>query len=103
MPVVQEIHVGDIGTTFVVTLMDRTTVVDISAASTMQIILKPPKGAKLTKTATHVTDGEDGKMKYPTIAGDLNVPGQWQIQAYIVLSGGSWRSSKATFEVFANL
>ena len=63
-----EIHVGDIGTVFEVTVKDGEDVVDVSSATTRQLIFKSKDGAVLTKTAVLVTDGTDGKIKYTTIA-----------------------------------
>lgn len=99
-----EIHVGDIGTVFEVTIMDGATAVNISGATTKELIFQlPDKTTKLTKTAVFKTDGVDGKLKYTTVAGDLSVAGSWQLQAYIVLTTGGWRSDIGPFTVFSNL
>ena len=57
-----EIHLDDVGTKFLVTVKDGSSVVDISSAGTKQILIKKPSGTKLTKTATFNSDGTDGKM-----------------------------------------
>ena len=44
-----EIHLNDIGTKFLVTVKDGSSVVNVSTASTKQIIIKKPSGATLTK------------------------------------------------------
>ena len=98
-----EIHVGDIGTVFEVTIKDGDSVVDVSSASTMQLLFLKSDKTTLTKTATHKTDGTDGIIQYATISGDLDVAGTWKLQAYIVISGNSWKSDVATFVVHANI
>ena len=59
-----EIHVDDVGTQFLLTIMDGSAAVDISSASTKQIIIKKPSGTKMTKSATFSSDGSDGKIYY---------------------------------------
>ena len=98
-----EVHLGDIGTVFVVTVKDDTTVVNISAATTKQIIFMAPDGGKLTKTASLTTDGTDGKMQWTTIANDLDEPGTWKIQGKVVLAAGTWYTDISTFVVEGNL
>jgi len=103
---VEEVHKNDIGTKFLVTIKDGTTVVDISGASgdtDKQIIFEKPDGTVITKNATFDTDGTDGKIYYITIDEDLNLSGQWKIQAKVVLADGTWRTSIDDFEVYENL
>ena len=98
-----EIHVGDIGTVFSVTVKDGTTVVDISNASTKQILLQDPDGTTQTKTAEYETDGTDGVIKYTTVSGDLTLAGTWKIQAKVVITAGTWNTDVQEFKVYANL
>ena len=100
------IHVsnGDIGVDFISTLKDETgTVIDVSGASTKQIIFLPPSGTALTKTASFVTDGTDGKISYATIAGDMSENGRWEWQAKIVTASANWRSEIHSFKVVRSL
>jgi len=99
----KEIRVDDVGTVFTATIKDGTDVVDISSASTKQFIFKPENGSSVTKSATFTTDGTDGKIYYTTVADDLSVEGKWKLQAYIVMSTGSWRTDIYTFTVHSNL
>lgn len=99
----EEVHKSDVGTKFRVTLKDASTVVDISAATTKEIHFYKPDGTTLEKTATLYTDGSDGIMEYTTVAGDIDQTGTWRIQAYIVTSSGSWKSSVEQFVVYENL
>jgi len=98
-----EIHLNDIGTVFEATIMDGAVVVDISTATTKQLILRGPNGISKTKSASFTTNGTDGKLRYVTVANDLNVTGQWSWQAYVVLSNGAWHSDVAEFIVHENL
>ena len=81
----EEVHVGDIGTIFRATMYDGSTVLDISGASTLQLIFAKPDGTTLTKTAVLTNDGTDGIMEYITVDGDLDTKGDWKIQGYVAL------------------
>ena len=94
---------GAVGTTLQLELLDDGAVVDVSSATTKEIILEKPDGSTVTKTAAFVTDGTDGKIKYTTIAGDLDQVGRWRIQGRIISSSGNWPSEAGTFRVKANL
>lgn len=98
-----EIHVADTGTIIEVTIKDGTSVVDISTATTKQILLRKEDGTVLTKTATFKTDGTDGILRYTTLVTDLTPAGHWQLQAYVVLSSGAWKTDWTSFDVWPNL
>lgn len=106
---VNEIHLDDVGTIFEITMQecnettDQNDIVDISQATVMQILLRAPDGGVLTKTAIHSTDGTDGKMRYVTIAGDLDETGTWKIQGRVTLPTGTWSSDRQSFKVYGNL
>jgi hypothetical protein len=100
---VQEIHLGDIGTIFEIELKDCLNVLNISAATVKQIIFQKPTGASITKDASFSTDGADGKIRYVTVSGDLDVVGTWKIQAKVVLPTGTWSSNIDKFKVYSNL
>lgn len=99
----EEIHVGDIGTVFEVTVQESGTALNISTATVKQILLEPPSGTMLTKTAAFVTDGTDGKISYTTILGDLSEAGQWLLQVYLEMPTGKWHSDTQRFQVYGNL
>ena len=101
----EEIHVGDIGTAFRVTLLDDClTAVDLTGFSSLEVIFQKPDGTNVTKTAS-VYEGlpQNGVVEYITIADDLDQVGTWKIQAKVVLPTGTWRSSIDKFKVYANL
>ena len=98
-----EIHKGDIGTTLKTTVKNASVVVDISAATTKNILLGKPDGTSLTKSGSFTTDGTDGDLEYATISGDLDQIGCWKLQAHIVTSSGEWKSDLSIFEVYKNI
>jgi len=102
-----EVHYNDIGTVFLVTVNDcvsgSATALDLSSASTLQIILKSPSGTAKTKSALLYTDGTDGKIQYTTVDGDLDEVGTWRIQANVTISGATHRSNVTSFKVYENL
>ena len=100
-----EIHVGDIGTSFEMVLMECLEVVDISTATIKEIIFKKPDTAKtvIIKTADFKTDGVDGIIYYKTILDDLDIKGTWYIQAKVTMPTGTWSSDTSKFKVHANL
>lgn len=97
-----EIHVGDIGTQFIITVTDNTAV-DISTATTKQFIFKKPDGTKLTVSASFYSDGTDGKLTYTTVDGDIDIAGTWKLQTLVVISDGTFYSDVTTFKVYSNL
>lgn len=79
---------------------DGATGLNISTATTKQIVLRPPKGDDLTKAASFSTDGSDGFIEYTVASGDLNKPGNWKVYAKIVMpSGLDLRSSSVALSV----
>jgi len=103
----KEIQVGDIGTVLKFTIRDYgedlTPIVDISTATTKQIILQKPDGSTVLKTATFETDGTDGVLTYTIASDDIDESGQWKAQAIVVLSTGRWSTNIDEFFVKPNL
>jgi len=98
------IHLGDTGTQLRVTIQDcNSTAIDISDATTTEIILKKPDGTTVHKTAYFLTDGVDGKIRYTAASGDFDLVGSWKIQGYIVTPSGEWSSEFESFKVHRNL
>lgn len=99
----QEIHVGDVGTMFIATLVEDSVAVDISSATTVEMVFLKPDGTAVSKTAVFYSDGTDGKIRYATLAGDLDQAGKWKLQAYVEMPSWSGHSDIATFRVYSNL
>lgn len=99
-----EVHMGDIGTVFRVTLEDSGVALDLSAAVTKQILFEAPSGAVKARAATFTTDGSDGKIEYATVdEDDLDEVGQWKLQAAVSDATGAWRSNIKKFIVHENI
>ena len=98
-----EIHVNDVGTKFLVTVTDGSSAVDISSATTKELIIKKPSGTKLTKATSFNTDGTDGKMKYNIASDDLDEAGSYKLQGKVVISDGTFYTDIHTFKVHRNL
>lgn len=99
----QQIHVGDIGTSFRFTIKDGTFTVDVSSATTQEVCFRKPDGTVLTRATTFFTDGTDGIIEYKTVSGDLDQSGPWTVQGHVVLSAGEWRTNFSNFTVGANI
>lgn len=98
-----EIHVGDIGTIFRVTIKDGDSIVDVSNVDSKVIYLQKPDGTNLAKTASFYTNGTDGIIQYVSQDGDLDQGGTWQIQAKIDFGTDIFNTSIEKFKVLRNL
>ena len=98
-----EIHQNDI-TQFIATIRNDTGVVNVSAASIMQLVFQRPQVyTNLTVNASLYTDGTDGKITYTTASGDLSYVGLWKVQGIIQIGPSGWKSDIHTFKVARNL
>lgn len=95
-----KVFVGDIGTIFRTTVKEDGTAVDISTATTKQIIFQPSSGVSVAQTAVFFTDGTDGIMQYVSIADDLSIGGIWKIQGYIVTPTWQGHGDIVEFKVY---
>jgi acyl-CoA-binding protein len=98
-----QVHQNDIGTQFVITVLDDGAVVDISTATDLKIYFRKPDSTTLTKTGVLYTDGTDGKMVYTTIAGDLDLVGNYKIQGRVEIDGGTFYTDLGSFKVHCNI
>jgi hypothetical protein len=100
-----EIHVGDVGTFFDLTVKDQDgKVKDISNPTELTVKLKPPgNNPVMVKTGVLTNDGTDGKMHYVAIEGDFFKAGEWEIQGFVKLDDGQWNSNIHRFYVLSNL
>ena len=69
-----------IGVAITVTLQEDGVALNISNATTKNFVIEKPSGTVVTKTASFVTNGTDGKLRYSTISGDLNESGRYRLQ-----------------------
>lgn len=98
-----EIHYGDIGVNFNITVMNGTAVLNVSNANSINIIFQKPDGSDLTKTATLVTNGTDGNIRYTSVSGDLDQIGTWQIQARVNFGASVFSTDIQKFKVYRNI
>ncbi len=100
-----EIHKDDIGTDFQISVKDGGTAVDLSTATTKDIIFGKPDGTGITHAASFLTPpGSDGVLRYKSVAGDLTPAGIWTLQASVVIpSSGTWKSDVHSFRVHDNV
>ena len=91
---------GDIGVVIQLIVKDTAgAAVNISAASTKDFLFINPTGTAVTKGATFVTDGTDGKLKYTTVSGDFPDSGTWKIRVSLVTPSWSRKSNWSSFIV----
>lgn len=98
-----EIHYGDIGVNFNITVMNGTAVLDVSNADSISIIFQKPDSSDLIKTASLITDGTDGNIRYTTVSGDLDQVGTWQIQAKVDFGASVFSTDIQKFKVYRNI
>ena len=100
----EEVHENDVGTSFIATFKDGTSVVDISGANTKNLIFMKPDKSTASNAGTFTSDGTDGKLYWDSTTGFLTPIGDWQWQGHVAWAGGdSWRSSMANFRVYPNI
>ena len=86
-----EVFVGDVGT--VISLECGT---DISAATVRRIVVKKPNGYRVQWTAS--ADGTTA-IKYATQDGDIDMAGDWDMQAYVELPTWKGKGGVTTLKV----
>lgn len=109
---VPQIQKNNIGTRFLVTIVDQDgEIVPLQGATVKKIRLEKPKSTGnprvvLEKTATFPAgeNGSLGRIQYVSVAGDLDVLGDWLIQGYIEEGAASkFHTSKEPFAVVRNV
>lgn len=104
-----EIHVGDIGTVFTITIYDGTTAVDISSASftstARQLLFRKPDGTISTQTAALTSGGTNGSLSFTAPSTLFDSDGTWKVQAVLMLgtSTATYHSDIYIFRVYPNL
>ncbi len=104
--VIEEVQLNDIGTHFEAVIYDgpdSSSIVDVSLATTKQIVFQKSDRTVYIATAEFKTDGTDGIVRYVTVDGDLTPKGDWKLQARVKLPDGEWNSNILEFKVLDNL
>ncbi len=101
----QQAQVADVGSVLLVEMTRQSdgAPLDLSAASSLQIILGLPDGTKFTKTALLLTNGLDGKIYYVAQAGDLPESGIYSIQGKVAIGAATLYGSVQSFSVLDNI
>lgn len=93
-----------VGVAIIATLTDEDgAALDVSAATTINLIFKKPDGTNVIKTASLFNDGTDGKVAYVTETGFLDQVRDWRMQCYIELPNFTGTTDIGTFIVGGNL
>lgn len=98
-----EIHENDVGTELRITLVDDSTPVDVSGASSIIFVFKKPSGTMVEKTGSLYSDGTDGKVKYITESGFLDEDGEWKYQVELSIGSSTWSSDIGCLTIHPNL
>lgn len=98
-----EIHVDDVGTRFLITVKEDTTVVNISGAEALSIFIRKPDDTLIARSGNLHTDGTDGKMYYDIVSGDLNAAGHYRLQGRVALSSSTYYTNIYHFQVHCNV
>lgn len=80
-------------------------IVDISDATIMKLLLQSPEGDKTEYDADFTSTGEDGKIQYSldiTVLDEVNRK-HWEYQFKIVRPSGTYYTDIGSFEVMRNL
>lgn len=101
-----KIYAGNYGHTHTITLVDEDdAALDISGATTKQIVFKDPSGNETSVTAEYVTDGTDGKITYTVTSADEidDEAGVWTKWALVISTSAVYRyaSTPESYRVFS--
>jgi len=98
-----EIMAKSSGIIFTGTVKDKDTgaPINLTSATVKEFRLKPAhtKGVAKKATASYVTNGSDGKLKFTTTTSTFDVVGSWYVQIYLVMTGYAGYTTKITIEV----
>lgn len=100
------VHIGDLGTVFQVTFTDENgNIINVSTATTKQILAKLPDGTNKIFGAIFTTNGIDGVIQYTTAStGDISQSGDWKFQGYTILANSDqWHTDTTVVTVQPNV
>ncbi len=98
------IQVGAINIALKLQIREGNSVLNIGTASIKTIIIEKPDSTLISASASFFTDGSDGILLYHTSgSSDLDQKGDYNMQAYIVMSGFTGYTTPVTFTVYENL
>lgn len=96
-------RVGESGVPFRVQFIDADTnqPIDVSAATTREILLRGPTGPTLVRAA--VAGPTPSQIEYVVQSADLSQAGQWRLQGRVAGQGFNYPSDIGFFDVAHNL
>ena len=95
-----ELHVGDVGTEILVSLVDDGDAVDLTALLEAVVKIHRPDHTVVELSAAVLGDPTLGQVVAIATSETFSVRGVYEIQAYIRFSTGRWHSQKAFLSVF---
>jgi len=100
-----EIHVGDIGTEFIITIFNQQSEIQNLSFDVVSLTInfKTPSREVKTKDAELYTDGTDGRIMYVLEDGDMDEAGLWSYQCVIEFVSGIWYTNVEKFTVYPNI
>jgi len=99
-----EIHVDNVGTVFRSEVLNQDdAIIDLSAATTLEMRFRKPDRSFFVRTAVYTTDGTDGQIQYASVASDLDAAGTWHRQSRVIIPAGEFWTEVISFEVKANI
>lgn len=94
-----EIHVGDVGTQFTLSIYDENSNSVSVSGATATINFKKPDSTIVSKNATVGASS----ISYISATGDLDSAGTWSLQGYINFGVSGWYTDIQKFQVYHNL
>ena len=96
-------QLGDIGTVITLRVRDENgDAIDLSASDVLNIKVRKPSGDLETFTAGFGGSG-NGDASYTTVDGDIDEPGNYQLQCYAEIGTKKWHSTRAVIPVYPNV
>jgi hypothetical protein len=90
-----KIYVGDWGVVFSVLVG-----IDLTLATAYKLKIIKPDGRNVEWTPTVATPATAGYLTYTSVLGDLDVAGNYKLNAYVTFSTGAYTGETAVFRVY---
>lgn len=97
------IQVGATNLMIKLVVMSGSAALDVSNATTKNIIIERPDDTLVSGSAAFYSDGTDGIIYYMTGGSDLNQDGEYNAQAYLVTPSFTGYTTPISFAVYENL
>ncbi|HUX01576.1 MAG TPA: hypothetical protein VMY35_11410 [Phycisphaerae bacterium] len=100
---IEDVYQGDIGTVITINFEDDGVALSLAGATTCELYTLRPSGARGKWTLTVTGDGTAGVATYTTVAGDLDVEGDWRVQGHLINASGNWVTNEDVLRVHRRL